>query len=202
MVVIGLSGKACAGKNQYADVFSSIGCLCIDVDTLGHQALANNHEKLVSAFGEAIIQGGKVDRKALGAIVFSDAGKLRELERITHPWMVESCKQSIEKARGDAMGAVILNAALLHRMGLDELCDEILFIKAPLLFRYSRCKARERLTFKRFWERESSQGDIRSNVFPETLRVKVFHNIGSLSLIHRQVLAYCGRIGVKVSSNG
>ncbi len=201
MVVIGLSGKACAGKNQYANVFSSVGCLCIDVDKLGHQALENNHDKLTTAFGDGILESGVVNRKALGAIVFSDAKKLRELELITHPWMVEACKQSIEEARGKALEAVVLNAALLHRMGLDALCDEILFIKAPLLFRYNRCRTRERLSLKRFWLREASQKDIQTKVFPAKARVEVFHNIGSLSLIHRQVLGYCGRIGVKVSSN-
>jgi dephospho-CoA kinase len=41
----------------------------------------------VAAFGEAILTtpGGPIDRKALGAIVFADGARLRELEQIVHP---------------------------------------------------------------------------------------------------------------------
>ena len=39
MKVIGLTGKAAAGKNVVSEVFASLGCAIIDVDQLGHAVL-------------------------------------------------------------------------------------------------------------------------------------------------------------------
>ncbi len=134
MMVIGLTGRACAGKDQYAEVFASYGCQVVDVDSLGHDALAESKDALRQAFGQAIVNDGEVDRKALGKLVFSDPMRLKELESITHPKMVEACKRLIQEAKEQQKPALILNAALLKRMGLEPLCDHVLFIKAPLFF--------------------------------------------------------------------
>ena len=44
-IVVGITGKACAGKNQYARRFEELGAYVIDVDHLGHQALEANEEQ-------------------------------------------------------------------------------------------------------------------------------------------------------------
>ena len=202
MMVIGLTGRACAGKNQYASEFAKLGCTIVDVDLLGHQALEESKRELTQTFGTEVLEEGRVNRKALGALVFSDPAKLRSLERITHPKMVESCKTLIEDARTANSPASVLNAALLSRMGLDALCDQVLFIKAPLLLRYWRCAQRERLTFRRFLQRERAQKDISTKTLGRKAGVQVLHNTGSKALIHRQVATYCATIGISISPNG
>ncbi len=69
-VVIGITGKACAGKNQYAKAFEELGARLIDVDRLGHQALEANKDRIIAEFGDSVADRGEIDRKALGAIVF------------------------------------------------------------------------------------------------------------------------------------
>ena len=86
-MIIGLTGKSCSGKDYVARLFGE-EFVVIDEDNLGHVALDNNREKLVAAFGDSIITDGKVDRKKLGPIVFSDKEKLEKLNSISHPWMV------------------------------------------------------------------------------------------------------------------
>lgn len=98
MKVIGLTGRAAAGKNAVSDAFAKVGCAVIDVDQVGHRVLEQSQDLLAKAFGPGIVQDGRVDRKALGALVFSDSEKLRSLEAITHPAMVSECKRLIEKA--------------------------------------------------------------------------------------------------------
>jgi len=200
MLVIGLTGRACAGKNQYAQVFASHGCEVIDVDSLGHAALAESKDELRQAFGKNIVIDGKVDRKALGKLVFSDPEKLRELESITHPKMVGMCKRLIREAKAQQKPVLILNAALLKRMGLEPLCDHVLFIKAPLLLRFFRCRGREGLSLKRFLERERAQMDIVPEADVQGLDVVVLRNHRSKEVIHRQIITYCDTIGLRISS--
>lgn len=202
MVVIGLTGRACAGKNQYASEFAEFGCTIVDVDLLGHQALEESKNELLKTFGNEVVKEGRVNRKALGTLVFSDPSKLRSLERITHPVMVQACKTLIEDACTDGSPALVLNAALLSRMGLDRLCDQVLFIKAPLLLRYRRCAQREGLSLRRFLQRERAQKDISVVSLRRNIGLKILHNTGSKALIHRQVAAYCATIGISISPNG
>lgn len=199
MLVIGITGRACAGKNAYASVFASFGFPVVDVDTLGHAALEQSKEEIVQAFGSGILTDHSIDRKKLGQLVFSDSSKLKILESISHPKMVEACKGLIDEARQQDKAAIILNAALLGRMGLDVLCDHILFIQAPLLVRYGRAKGRERLTWKRFLARERAQKDINAVSLAGKIPVKILHNTRSRTLIHRQVAAYCATIGLSIS---
>ncbi len=201
MVIIGLTGRACAGKDQYAQVFEDFGCTVVNVDHLGHDALKESVDQLQEAFGPAVVHDKEVDRKALGALVFSDTEKLRKLESIVHPRMVEACRTLIAQAEKEDKPAVILNAALLKRMGLERLCDQILFVHASRIRRYFRCKGREGLSFSRFWARELAQKDIVPKSDDPTLGVVILSNRRSKSVIHRQVTRYCDTIGIRISSN-
>jgi dephospho-CoA kinase len=196
MVVIGLAGRACAGKNRFAEQFGLLGCLSIDVDLLGHEALCSRRDAIGETFGQELVRDGKVDRKALGALVFSDPAKLRQLESIVHPAMVERCAAMIAEARDEGRTAVVINAALLHRMGLDRLCDRIVFVSVFPVVRFFRSRKRDRLSLKRFLARERAQRDIRPGNFAKGIPVEKMHNNGPAATIHRQVVRYCARIGI------
>jgi dephospho-CoA kinase len=176
MKVIGLTGKASAGKNVVASSFAKQGCEIIDVDQLGHSVLEQNQALLGETFGPEILRGGKVNRKVLGALVFSDPEKLKTLEAITHPAMVEECKRLIGKAEKQGKEALLINAALLYRMQLYRLCDHVVLVKAPLFSRLLRSKKRENVSLKKFLARERAQQDIREDVFPSSLPVFILRN--------------------------
>lgn len=201
MMVIGLTGKAAAGKNVVSDVFSKLGFVVIDVDQLGRPVLEQNQALLGETFGPGVLRDGKVDRKALGALVFSDPEKLKALEAITHPAMVEECRRLIGEAEKDGKGAILINAALLYRMHLYTLCDHVVVVKAPLFRRFLRSKKRESITLRNFLARENAQQDIRPDIFPPSLPVFILCNGSDKALIHRQVTAYCATIGIGVSSS-
>ncbi len=201
MKVIGLTGRAAAGKNVVASEFADQGCVVIDVDLLGHMVLEQNKDLLETTFGSDVVNGDKIDRKALGSLVFSDPDKLQALEAILHPAMVRECRHLIGEAEKGGEKALLINAALLYRMGLYQLCDGVVFVKAPLYSRYIRARKRENITLKRFMAREKAQQDIRPDVFPSSLPVFILRNGSDKALIHRQVTAYCVTIGIGVSSS-
>ncbi len=147
-MVIGLTGKYCSGKNAAAQIFDDKKIPSIDVDKLGHQALAANTERIESEFGSRVISieadGSKsVDRKALGSIVFSDPAQLAKLEAISHPWMKQETARLVSEMQAQGSSMVIINAAILYKMELDQLCDCIIWIEAPLLKRIKRARKRD-----------------------------------------------------------
>ena len=123
-MIIGLTGKSCAGKDEVASILSSFGYYVIDEDKLGHEALRANRDSLISEFGEGILSDGEVDRKKLGSIVFSDPMKLKKLEAISHPWMINETKRLAREAEKKGL-FVVINAAILVRLSLDKISDAI-----------------------------------------------------------------------------
>ncbi len=188
-MTIGLTGKICAGKDEAASSLASLGAYVIDLDKLGHEALIQNKEKLVSAFGSGIINGDAVDRKKLASLVFSDEKELRKLESISHPWMIKETRARAEKALREKR-IVVINAAILKRLGLDEICDEILFIDAPFELRAKRAEIRNGIRREEFRKRDENQKDIVSTFEDFQGTMVVIVNDSDKAGLYRQVKNY------------
>ncbi|MCH6257658.1 dephospho-CoA kinase [Puniceicoccaceae bacterium K14] len=88
-MVIGLTGGIGCGKSTAARLFEELGYRLLDSDKIVHELLASDEsviKRIVERFGSDMRLGeGGIDRKALGAIVFSDSEALEDLEAILHP---------------------------------------------------------------------------------------------------------------------
>ena len=86
---VGLTGGIATGKSYVRAQFESLGVPTIDSDTLARQAVAPNTpglEAVLRAFGpDLILPSGELDRRKLGAVVFADPARRKELESIVHP---------------------------------------------------------------------------------------------------------------------
>jgi len=153
-MIIGLTGTYCAGKDSAARVFARLGFFLIDVDAVGHDVLYARAAQAVQAFGPSVgAAGGGVDRRALGRLVFADPAALARLEAIVHPPMVSRVKELIDEKGGD----IVINAAILHHMGLHTLCDAVVCVSAPLLVRLVRAVRRDSLSVRDAFARVRSQ---------------------------------------------
>jgi len=87
--IIGLTGNIGTGKSTVAALLEELGAEVVDADRVAHDVMAPGTpewERLVERFGrDVLLADGSVDRRALGALVFSDAAALRDLEQIVHP---------------------------------------------------------------------------------------------------------------------
>jgi dephospho-CoA kinase len=82
---VALTGSIATGKSSAAKILASLGFKIIDADQIAHQILDEQVEEIAEIFSQTLVVEGKVDRKALGAIVFSDSEKRKELEGLLHP---------------------------------------------------------------------------------------------------------------------
>jgi len=208
-MLMGLTGGYCSGKNFVAALLERRGWAAIDVDRLGHRALELSRDEVVRRFdGEArarfgrglLDEGGALDRKMLGAIVFADPAALADHESIVHPAMFALVDDEIgvlrEAAheRGDAEARIVVNAAILYKMALVRACDILVEVRAPLLLRLRRAKRRDGLGARRALDRIGSQAALwrlrprgNPNFFP-------LRNAGDEARLQRKLDAILARL--------
>ncbi|WP_415406875.1 dephospho-CoA kinase [Sulfurovum sp. CS9] len=95
-----LTGSIATGKSSVSKIFTSFGFVMIDADKIAHQILDEQHQKIAQLFGADLIKNNKVDRKALGDIVFTDPAKRKVLEVLLHPLIYDEIeRQASEQDR-------------------------------------------------------------------------------------------------------
>ena len=131
-IIIGLTGNIATGKSAVMNLAAEQGALAIDADKIVHEILANDigvQEAIVTAFGPTIQKDdGRIDRPALGKIVFNDRQALRQLEEIIHPVVH---RQVIKIIQDTAAPIVIIEAIKLLEGKLSGICDTIWVTRCP-----------------------------------------------------------------------
>ena len=163
MLVIGLTGSIGTGKSEVARLLESLGAVVINADQVGHEAYAPNTEswrELVEAFGRDILQPtGEIDRRKLGAIVFSNPEQLAKLNGIMHPRIAGMVGKRVEKLRGQGTEVVVVEAALLFEAKWDNLVEEVWTTDAPVETVIRRLRDRNGLQEEEVRKRIDSQMD-------------------------------------------
>ncbi len=90
---VALTGGIATGKSSVVKILSCYGFHFIDADKIAHQILDEQHQRIAEMFGVDLITNNKVDRKALGAIVFADRAKRMELEALLHPLIYDEIER-------------------------------------------------------------------------------------------------------------
>ena len=163
MLVIGLTGGIGTGKSEATRQLEALGASIISADQVGHEAYTPNTEaweRVVATFGDGILQDDQeIDRRKLGAIVFSDPSQLEKLNQIMHPRMARIVSGKIEVFRSQAVSVVVVEAALLFEAGWDSLVEEVWVTDSPEELIIGRLKERNGLSEEEAKKRIDSQMD-------------------------------------------
>jgi len=159
MFIIGITGGSGTGKSSARRALRALGALTLDCDAMYHSLLIHDAElkaELASRFTD-ISQGGIIDRKRLAVIVFNDPSALLELNAISHKYVRLEIEREI--ANWDAQGGKVaaIDAIALIESGMDEKCDIVVGVSAPLELRISRIMKRDRITRKQAEMRINAQ---------------------------------------------
>ena len=160
-MVIGLTGSIGTGKSEAARQLEALGASIISADQVGHEAYTPNTEaweQVVAAFGDDVLQDdGEIDRRKLGAVVFSDPGQLEKLNQIMHPRMARMVADKIEELRDQGVEVVVVEAALLFEAGWDSLVEEVWVTDSTEQVVIERLKQRNGMSEEEARKRISSQ---------------------------------------------
>ena len=161
MLVIGLTGGIGTGKSEAARYMVALGARLIDADVVGHEAYRPNAEawrQVVETFGEGILgEDNEIDRRSLGAIVFSDPEQLARLNAIMHPLMAGMVQEKIDSYSAEGAGVVVVEAALLFEAGWNSLVQEVWVTDAPVGVVVGRLAQRNGMSEEEVRRRVASQ---------------------------------------------
>lgn len=168
--LIGLTGPTGSGKGYVSEYLKSLGFNIINSDDVVKNIYEKNHSVLseISAvFGNDIIENGTVNRKKLGAIVFSDKAKLEKLNSIVHPAVIEECEKQ-------AVFPAVLDAPQLFEAKAQDKCYKIICVIADKESRVNRIMKRDGITQEQALERINSQ--FSDDYYKENSHYVVFNN--------------------------
>ena len=193
MFVIGLTGGIGTGKSEVSRLLGELGAEVIEADRVAHEAYepgARGWREVVEAFGEGVVGAdGRIDRKALGGIVFGDEQARERLNGIIHPIVRRLLERRIaELERQGARVAVIevplLVEAIRQQSRWTRMLDEIWVVTAPEDQAVARVQARSGLDKAAVRARIGSQATERERI---EYADAVIDNGGSLEGLRREV---------------
>ena len=133
MLKVGLTGGIASGKSTVSGMFRELGAHIIDADVLAKEALEPGrpaYAETIRVFGRRIAgSDGRIDRRALGEIVFGDPEKRRALEAIVHPRVFEEEARIFgELSAREPRGIAVFDAALLIESGAHVRMDKVVLV--------------------------------------------------------------------------
>jgi dephospho-CoA kinase len=201
--VIALTGPIAAGKNAAGDVLQNRGFACIDADEVVHGIIEEQQQKIIDTFLPLalqrqvhILKDGKIDRKALGSILFNNPAALAQQEAIIHPEVRKKVDEFLNMHKNSP---AVINATVLYKTPfLLSKCACILFVDAPKITRFFRVKRRNRLKNRQIIQRIQSQSGIFSQYKKTDADIYRVWNIGNLHALEKKIdqfLSVCEKRG-------
>jgi dephospho-CoA kinase len=159
--IIGLTGGIACGKSSVANFFRERGVLVIDADQLAREAVQPGRPalaRIAELFGSDLLTAeGALDRGRMGAIIFADAEKRRQLEEILHPQIRRLADESIAQAAAAGHRRLVYMAPLLIEAGVSDRVDEIWVVTVTNEVQLERLMQRDSLNRDQALQRVASQ---------------------------------------------
>jgi dephospho-CoA kinase len=160
VIKVGLTGGIACGKSIVRRHFESQGVATLDADEIVHDLLGPDTEvtrAVADTFGDVLAPDGSVDRKALGAIVFSDEAARRKLNAIVHPGVWRAIDAFFKRAEESGEPLAVVDAALMIETGSHERYDVMVIVACSEDVQLERLMARDGLSTSEAHRRISSQ---------------------------------------------
>lgn len=142
---LAVTGGIASGKSAATAAFERLDVPVIDADVIARELVQPGEpalDEIVERFGAGVLdaQGG-LDRRALRAQIFADAGARRDLEAILHPRIRERMHQ--RAAENSDADYVVLAIPLLTPTSRYPWIEKVLVIDVPQALQIQRLTARD-----------------------------------------------------------
>ena len=143
-MILGITGGTGCGKTTLLNVIAEHGGLILDCDAIYHELLAADAALLtaIETRFPGTVENGVLQRKKLGAIVFSDEKALEDLNKITHG----AIKAEVLRRLESRPNLAAIDAIALFEGGLADLCDVTVAVTAPEEVRVQRLMLRDNIS--------------------------------------------------------
>jgi dephospho-CoA kinase len=150
LFLFGLTGGVASGKSTVGKLLRSYGVTVIDADDLARRAVNPGEPALAEIeqqFGPGLVLDGKLDRTALGKLVFGDATALAKLNAIVHPRVAALLRHELTQlslgAIAETPTLVCYEVPLLFENHLDVWLRPVVLVACSQQTQVDRAMARE-----------------------------------------------------------
>lgn len=161
MKIYGITGAIGCGKTTLADIFHRLGYNIFDADK-GVADIYKNESFLHQLQGEfpRVFNNGKVNKKLLRQIVFSNQKELLKLEEIIEPFLQKMFIEKInEYSKKDDI--LFIDAVLLFEKGWNRFCEKVICVTVDPEIQKQRVMKRDGITeedFHKIYNLQMSNG--------------------------------------------
>ncbi len=189
---IALTGGIATGKSTVASLLMLNGMRIIDADTISHEILDASFAWVRENFGEAFVDGAKVNRTKLGTLIFSDREAKKKLEDFLHPKIRAEIEQRSIKQDSFRFPYLIDIPLFFENGGYD--IKESVVVYVPKELQLERFMKRNGYSSEESLRRIESQMDIEEKRKRATW---VIDNSGDLKHLQRECEAFVALIKEK-----
>jgi dephospho-CoA kinase len=200
---MGLTGGIATGKSTVAAMLKERGAVLIDADQVARDVVEPGTEglrRIRERFGSRVFQeDGRLNRAALGNIIFKDEGLRKELGRLLHPLIMEEMQKRTRNALAKNPHAIVIwDVPLLIEENLTQFVEKVIVVYVPESVQLQRLIKRNALSEEEARERIAAQLSIE-----EKKRVAdfVIDNSDSLEMTERQVDQLWNYLTLRSGSN-
>ena len=151
MIRLGLTGSIGMGKSTTAVLFREEGVPVHDADATVHRLLGPKGAAVpaIDAAFPGAVREGRVDRAALGQMVFGQPAQLKRLEAILHPLVRRAETDFLKRHCRRRAALVVLDIPLLFETGGQRRCDKVIVVTCPAFLQAQRVLRRPGMTPER-----------------------------------------------------
>ncbi len=161
MLRVGLTGSIGVGKSFVGSVFIELGCRVFDADQTAREVVMPGTPGLkavAEAFGDVLNTDGTLDRKRLGARIFTDQSERERLNHILHPFIIARQDEILNGWEAeDPDGIGIVDAALMIESGGYKRFDKLIVVHCRPEVQLERLILRDKLSRDEALRRIKSQ---------------------------------------------
>ena len=194
MLRIALTGGIASGKSTAAEELAARGAVLIDADVLAREVVEPGTPGLaavVERFGAEVLAEDRLDRPALGRLIFGDPAARRDLEQIVHPRVRARAAEIEAAAPADAV--VVHVIPLLVETGQADDFDLCVVVDLDPATQLRRLQERSGLSAEEAQARLDAQASREQRL---AVADRVLDNNGSPDDLRRQV----GQLWVQLTS--
>lgn len=150
-----LTGSIGTGKSTVSSMLQHHGFEVIDADKISKEILPLHVEEVRALFGENVIVDGRIDRKALGEIIFNDKNEREKLNALMRPLIREKIFRRSELLEVKQKPYIIDIPLYYESEGYD--CKLVVVVYAPVEVQRKRLMVRENFTKEEAQKRIDAQ---------------------------------------------
>ncbi|AIM37758.1 dephospho-CoA kinase [Sphingobacterium sp. SG20118] len=156
-IKVGIAGGIGSGKTIVCQVFKVLGIPIYNAD-LEAKLIMNKSDQvrmaIIKAFGEESYHDGLLNKEFISTQVFNDSEKLKQLNSIVHPAVIQAAEDWAEVQTGPYS---LKEAAILFESGSYKKVDYSILVTAPIDLRIARVMQRDHVTKEQVLARMNSQ---------------------------------------------